>query len=249
MGYASKAGRARTSAKNPRAHAICDRCGFRYNRDGLSFQYDWRGPTVQNTRMLVCRRCEDLPQEQLRSITLPADPVPISNPRVELFATDSTNYMTRTPSTKDPITGLPVLNQTQMSTVGGSPMTGVPVGAPNNARRSMGLDPLAQMKLVNGQVYGVILPVMSVISNGTPIVTVTCSSPHGLSTNAQVGVLGINNPLACGAFSITVTTATAFTYEANFAIPTASLLTSTTIVNTLNVGVPWNYSQIPQTGA
>ena len=40
MGYASQAGRARTDASNPQAHAICDRCGFRYNHVDLRWQFE-----------------------------------------------------------------------------------------------------------------------------------------------------------------------------------------------------------------
>jgi hypothetical protein len=88
MGYASQAGRARTSARSPRAHAICDRCGFRYNHDRLKWQFEWRGPSLMNIRILVCNRCLDRPQEQLRAIVIPADPVPIQNPRTEPFVDD-----------------------------------------------------------------------------------------------------------------------------------------------------------------
>lgn len=89
MGYASLSGRAATSPSRPRAHAICQRCGFRYNHDRLRWQYDWRGTALMNTRVLVCpNRCLDKPQEQLRAIVLPADPVPIINPRVEPFSND-----------------------------------------------------------------------------------------------------------------------------------------------------------------
>ena len=52
MGYASQAGRARTSSTNPQAHAICDRCGFRYNWVNLKWQYDWRGASLQNLKFL-----------------------------------------------------------------------------------------------------------------------------------------------------------------------------------------------------
>ncbi len=44
MCYASRSGRASTNASNPQAHAICDRCGFRYNHVNLKWQYDWRCP-------------------------------------------------------------------------------------------------------------------------------------------------------------------------------------------------------------
>jgi hypothetical protein len=80
MGYT---GRARVNARFPRAHAICDRCGFRYNHQDLSWQFDWQGPRVINKRILVCEDCLDRMQEQKRVIVIPADPLPIMNPRPE----------------------------------------------------------------------------------------------------------------------------------------------------------------------
>lgn len=109
MGYASQSGRARTSARGPQAHAICDRCGFRYNHVNLRWQFDWRGASLQNLRLLVCRTCEDTAQTQLRAIVVPADPMPIQNPRVQDFVTAATNY--RVTSGQDSInteTGIPV---------------------------------------------------------------------------------------------------------------------------------------------
>jgi hypothetical protein len=85
MSYASQAGRARTSPSNPQAHAICDRCGFRYNHANLRWQYDWRGASLANIRLLVCNTCYDNAQQQLRAIVVPADPLPISNPRTQDF--------------------------------------------------------------------------------------------------------------------------------------------------------------------
>ena len=86
MGYASKSGRAQTSSRNPRAFAVCDRCAIWYNRDQLNWQMDWAGASLINKRILVCNTCMDTPQQQLRAIIIPADPVPISNPRVEQYA-------------------------------------------------------------------------------------------------------------------------------------------------------------------
>jgi hypothetical protein len=109
MGYASQSGRARTSARNPQAHAICDRCGFRYNHVNLKWQYDWRGASMMNIRLLVCNTCYDAPQEQLRAIVVPADPVPINQPRLQDFvAAESNTRVTSGQNTIDPITGLPV---------------------------------------------------------------------------------------------------------------------------------------------
>jgi len=76
-------GRANISVTNPQALAICDRCGFRYNHVDLSWQYQWRGTKLQNIQILVCEDCLDIPQEQLRIIIIPPDPIPISNARPE----------------------------------------------------------------------------------------------------------------------------------------------------------------------
>ncbi len=81
-------GRASVNSRSPVAHAICDRCGFRFNHPHLRWQYQWVGPRIQNVRQLVCQSCLDKPQEQLRTIVLPMDPVPIMNARPENFVAD-----------------------------------------------------------------------------------------------------------------------------------------------------------------
>lgn len=81
--------RAAISRLHPRAIATCDRCGFRYNHDQLQWQLQWTGPHLQNLRILVCKSCLDVPQEQLRTIILPPDPVPIENPRPEQYVSDN----------------------------------------------------------------------------------------------------------------------------------------------------------------
>jgi len=107
MAYASRSGKASTSRVNPQAHAICDRCGGRYNHVDLSWQYDWAGASTINKRLLVCRSCMDTPQQQLRSIILPADPTPIMNPRPQQFESKSTDYrLTSLPPTLNVKTGL-----------------------------------------------------------------------------------------------------------------------------------------------
>jgi len=136
MGYASKAGRARTDARNPQAHAICDRCGFRYNHVALRWQYDWRGASMMNIRLLVCDTCYDMPQEQLRAIVIPADPIPIQNPRTQDFVTAETNTRaTSGQNTVDPETGIPVINGdtriTQDDKVRVTQQTGEPPGGLN----------------------------------------------------------------------------------------------------------------------
>jgi hypothetical protein len=109
MAYASRSGKARTSRVSPQAHAICDRCGGRYNHVNLNWQYDWAGASIINKRILVCRRCLDNPQQQLRAIVLPADPMPIMNPRPEQFERAETDYrLTSLPATTNAKTGLMV---------------------------------------------------------------------------------------------------------------------------------------------
>ena len=109
MGYASTAGKAKTSARSPAAHAICDRCGGRFNHADLSFQYDWAGATLIRKSLLVCRTCMDSPQQQLRSIILPADPPAIQNARPENFVAASTDYrVTSGMNTINAKTGIPV---------------------------------------------------------------------------------------------------------------------------------------------
>lgn len=243
MAYASLSGRARTSSTNPQAHAICDRCGFRYNRVNLNWQYDWRGASLQNVRILVCNTCMDTPQEQLRAIVVPADPVPIDQPRTQDFAQAETNYQTITePATIDPVTGIPIPGTTTLSAQNGQNLLTQPIGEPT------GLDQGAIMPLQGTTAYRVKLYPLSVSSLGSDQITVTFSSPHGLSTNDQIVVEGLSDPNATGAYSITVTTATAFTYQTNVAIPAGALLTGTTLMVTANIGLPYGFDQIPQTG-
>lgn len=211
MAYASKAGLARTNPKSPQAFGICDRCGFTYNHVNLHWQYDWRGASLQNLRILVCDECTDSPQQQLRAIVLPADPIPIMYPRPEDF----------------------------VGAEAGS-ATGEPYGQPT------GLLQGAVMPLFGTTAYNVALPVLSISSTGTNVISVTCSSPHGLSTNAQISVEGLTQAAATGFYSVTVTTGTAFTYTTLAAIPSGSLLTNTTRMVTANVGLPYGYTQIPQ---
>ena len=72
----------------PRAMAICDRCGFRFFHDNLSFQYDWRGNQLANLRLLVDCRCYDEPQPNGRKpILVGPDPTPVRDPRPGWYAT------------------------------------------------------------------------------------------------------------------------------------------------------------------
>ena len=236
-------GRAKVSIRSPRAFGICDRCGCLYNHQDLRWQFDWAGANLINKRILVCAPCEDTPQEQLRAIVLPADPVPIINPRVQDYvAASSSDITVNAPTVYDPITGIPVPSTTTIVTQDGLQIEAQPIGQPT------GLDQNAVMPLFGKESYRVNLNPLSVTANGTSTISVTCSSSHGMSTNDQMAVQGLSNNYANGIYSVTVTTATAFTYQVNNAIPAGGLLQSTTLMVTALVGLPYNYNQIPLTG-
>ncbi len=212
MSYASKAGRARVSAKNPQAFGVCDRCGIWYNLVDLVWQSDWRGTSLQNLWIRVCKRtCLDVPQAQLRAIQLPADPVPVWQPRPENF---------------------------EAAEVDSNQPIGVPTGLDKNA-----------VMPYNGTVqkaFGVPIAVLSVISDGSTTIFVSCSAPHNLINDDQIAVQGLTDRNACGFFSVIMFTPMTFTYATANAIAAGSLLTGTTRMITCLVGLPRGSSQIPQ---
>jgi len=119
MGYGSISGRAKTDANNPKAFAVCDRCARWYNHSDLHWQYDYRGRTLANLRILVCDECYDQPQPQLKPRIIPPDPVAIQNARVEYFDQYNTNVRltngtaiipTPTSYADNFWTGIPVVN-------------------------------------------------------------------------------------------------------------------------------------------
>ena len=245
MGYASQAGRARTSAKSPQAHAICDRCGFRYNHVDLRWQFDWRGTSLQNIRLLVCNSCTDEAQQQLRAIVIPADPVPIVNPRIQDFAVSETDYIyAQTATVTDPTTGIPIPQGSDLVTQDGINVTTQPIGPP------LGLDPNGIMPLKDITFFDVKLNVASITTVGTTIVTVSCVTPHGLSDHSQVAVTGTTLNTIMGFYSIKVVSPYSFTYEVipNITIVPGNWITGTTIVATCSVGLPYNYLDVPIIG-
>lgn len=86
-------GRAEVNPNNPSAFGVCDRCGIWHSLRALSWQMQWSGVKLQNLRLLVCDRCLDVPQAQLKARILQPDPVAIRNPRPELFSVDETTYI------------------------------------------------------------------------------------------------------------------------------------------------------------
>jgi hypothetical protein len=192
----------------------------------------------------VCNPCNDVPQNQLRAIVLPADPTPILNPRVQDYANAETDFVTtNAPTVTDFWTGIPVPSTTNLQTENGSNLTNQPIGKPQ------GLDQNAVMPQYDKTLYRVKLYPLSILANGTNTITVTCSAAHGLSTNSQIAIEGLSNNNADGFYGVTVgASATAFTYQTNNAIPSGNILQGSTLLVTALVGLPYNYTQIPQTG-
>jgi hypothetical protein len=93
-----KKGHGSVNVEWPRAFAVCDRCGFVYNHKDLNWQSQWIGPQVQNLKILVCDSCLDKKQEQLRTIVLPPDPIPVDTPRPEHY-----DIIVPSPSVTEPI--------------------------------------------------------------------------------------------------------------------------------------------------
>lgn len=93
MGISSLVGHASTDIGNPISSAICDICGQRWNHNRLDWQHEWQGNAVVNLRLLACPSCLDVPNEQLRALVLPPDPVPTKDPRPEPFAQDANPSM------------------------------------------------------------------------------------------------------------------------------------------------------------
>ena len=237
MGYASKSGRARTNSRSPQAHAICDRCGFRHNHVNLKWQYDWRGASLANTRLLVCSSCYDAPQQQLRSIVIPADPMPIQNPRIQDFVTAGSNFRaTSGQNTVDPLTGIPIPGNTLRITENDDYRVTQQTGAPNGSLNELpGTDP-------NAVTYRVI---SNAADNGSGLIRLTVNTTSGMITNQQVTVADIvGTTEANGNWTITVISLT----EVDL-IGSAFANTYTSggyVVN--NPALPYNNTTVPPTG-
>ena len=242
MGYASRSGRARTSARNPQAFAICDRCAIWYNHVNLRFQYDWAGASLVNKRILVCDTCYDEPQQQLRAIIIPADPTPIINPRVEPYAWDEIDRRQVSGNNAvNPQTGIPVQQgDTRVTTIDGdipdrtrvTQQTGEP---PYGTNQKPGTDP-------NAVTYR---DIVNVDNNGIGIIRVTVSVTSGFITGQRViinDVVGVD--AANGKWTITVINPSQFDLQnSSF---TGAYISGGYVIN--NPSLPYGFDEVPKTG-
>ena len=244
MAYASRSGRARTSPGNPAAFAVCDRCSRWYNHKNLRWQYQYRGPVVQNIRLLVCADCYDALNYQSKAIILPADPLPVVNARIEYFQQYETDQrVTAAPPVIDPETGIPIPQGQPLVTPSGDSLITQPTGAPNEIE-------LAAVQTTYKKVaYGPTLSVITALGDGNYTVTVNCSAAHGLGVNSQIVSAGLTSPTANGDFNVSaVPSAMDFSYTTQKPDPSGVLWSTGSAIWTANVGLPYGMTQFPQTG-
>lgn len=230
-------GRAKVSTRNPEAFAICDDCGFLFNHSELRWQMEWGGNKLINKKQLVCRRCNDIPNTQLRAIVLPADPLPIMNPRVQDYQAASTDYRTTSgQNTVDPVTGIPIPGNTMRITENDEyRVTQQTGGAPGSKNTLPGTDP-------NAITYRII---SNAASNGSGLIRLTVNTTSGMITDQQVTVADVvGTTEANGNWTITVIDLTTIDLVGS---AFANLYVSGGyVVN--NPALPYNNTEIPKTG-
>jgi len=230
-------GRAKVSTRNPDPFAICDSCGFLYNHSELRWQYQWSGNKLVNLRQLNCRRCNDIPQTQLRAIILPADPMPVMNPRPQDYRAASTdNRATSGQNTVDPETGIPIPGNTLRITENDDFRVTQQTGAPNGSLNELpGTDP-------NAVTYRTI---SNAVGNGSGRIRLTVNTTSGMITgqNVTIGdVVGTTE--ANGNWTITVINLT--TVDLDNSTFTNAYSSGGYIVN--NPSLPYNFTEVPKTG-
>ena len=242
MAYASQSGRARTSATNPQAFAVCDRCAIWANHVDLRWQYDWAGASLINKRILVCSNCYDNPQEQLRAIVLPADPTPIMNARVEPYAWDEVDRRQVSGyDTTNAVTGIPVqagpirVTSLDDEATEDKRVTQQTGEAPYGTNQLPGTDP-------NAVTYR---NIVNVANNGIGVIRVTVGLTSGFISGQRViiqEVEGVTN--ANGRWTITVINQTQF--DLRNSTYSGTYTSGGYVIN--DPSLPPGFTEIPRTG-
>jgi hypothetical protein len=230
-------GRAKVNSRNPESFGICDNCGFLYNLNELRWQMQWAGNKLVNMRQLVCRRCNDIPQTQLRAIIISADPMPVMNPRPANYqAANTDNRTTSGQNTVDPRTGIPIPGNTMRITENNNYRVTQQTGAPNGSLNELpGTDP-------DAVTYRII---SNAVNNGSGRIRLTVNTTNGMITgqNVTIGdVVGTTE--ANGNWKITVVNLT--TLDIDNSTFTNAYSSGGYIVN--NPSLPYGFTEIPRTG-
>ena len=242
MAYASKSGRARTSPRDPRAFAVCDRCAIWYNHHQLRWQFDWAGASLINKRILVCDTCYDEPQNQLRAIILPADPVPIVQPRVEPYAWDEIDRRQISGyNATDPVTGIPVpggdVRVTSLDNIATDDhrVTQQTGEAPGGTNQLPGTDP-------NAVTYRT---VNNVTNNGIGVIRLTLNTTNGMITGQKVIVREVQGVTAAnGSWYITVINFSQIDLQNS--LFSGVYTSGGYVIN--DPSLPYDFNEIPRTG-
>jgi hypothetical protein len=213
-----------------------------YNHVDLKWQYDWAGASLINKRLLVCDTCYDEPQQQLRAIALPADPVPVVNPRVEPYLYDDTDYRQISGfNTTNARTGIPIPGgATRVTSANNLPTADKRVTqqtgeAPGGLNQKPGTDP-------NAVTYR---NVTAVTNNGIGQIRVAVNTTNGMRTNQTVIVRDVNGvPNANGNFVITVIDDTRIDLQNT--VFTGSYIGGGYVIN--DPSLPRGFDEVPKTG-
>ena len=237
MGYASKLGRAKINSRNPQAAGRCDLCGFIFSRSELRPQLQWAGNKLIDLKQLVCRRCNDIPQTQLRAIVIPADPTPVLNPRPENYRVASTDYRsTSGQNTVDPLTGIPIPGNTLRITENDDyRVTQQTGGARGSLNELPGTDPNAvTFRYISGAA-----------DNGSGLIRLTVDTTNGMITNQRVTIGDVvGTTEANGNWTITVISVTEIDLQGSTF--TNAYSSGGYVVN--NPALPYGFTEIPPTG-
>lgn len=90
--------RAKINPYSPQGHGTCDRCSQIVTRAAMIWEMEYRGNSLMKTGFLVCQRCLDVPYQGRRPIIIPADPVPMKDPRPENFLLEENQGQNTTPN-------------------------------------------------------------------------------------------------------------------------------------------------------
>jgi hypothetical protein len=95
-------GRTPVKPNAPEEIGLCDRCYFRYPLSALTWQFEYRGNSLQNIWLRVCPRDLDIPQEQLRPVIIRGPESVVRNPRPYSYAANFAGG-TSPPTSANPI--------------------------------------------------------------------------------------------------------------------------------------------------
>lgn len=219
--------RAEVDPFSPRGWATSDRNGHVGNLERMQFQFEWRGSTVQNTRVLVHEDELDIPQRQLGTLFIPPDPPPLFGARPENYDIDEQPVSTRyTMDGRIRIipSPMPYISNRIVTTPGNLPTFAVPIQSGVVAVPVLNLTGLS---IASTAATGTLIGTFSVTNPAAGTYTFSLTSnPGSLFTVVGSTLVNAVSPLTPGSDPITAQAAngpsiatSAFTVTVTGAIP------------------------------